>query len=107
MYFSAASAASAAIKLIKNAKIPVPATLFMHLSLVLFPGLPIKFSVARVLGDFHPRGLCGLFLLQVAAADSKPVCAIHTHSCFTAHHKCSTKMLSWQRPRPSILIAIP
>jgi hypothetical protein len=33
MYFSAASAASAAIKLIKNAKIPVPTTLFMHLSL--------------------------------------------------------------------------
>ena len=27
-------------------------------------------------------------------------------SCFTVHHKRSTKMLSWQRPRPSMLISI-
>ena len=25
----------------------------------------------------------------------------------TVHHKRSTKMLSWQRPRPSMLISIP
>jgi hypothetical protein len=29
------------------------------------------------------------------------------HLCFTVHHKRSTKMLSWQRPRPSMLISIP
>jgi len=28
-------------------------------------------------------------------------------SRFTVHHKRSTKMLSWQRPRPSMLISIP
>jgi hypothetical protein len=28
-------------------------------------------------------------------------------SCFTVHHRRSTKMLLWQRPRPSMLIAIP
>src|SRR5207237_45056 len=27
--------------------------------------------------------------------------------CVAVHHKRSTKMLSWQRPRPSILIATP
>src|SRR5580704_4974190 len=72
MYFSAASAASAAIKLTKNARIPVTTTVFMHTSLGYDSRISERVNVSRVPCGFHIRLLDPAISPVSCVSDPKP-----------------------------------
>src|ERR1700730_8742417 len=74
MYFSAAHTASAAIKLTKNARIPVTTTVFMHTSLGYGYDSRIaeRVNVSRVPCGFHIRLLDPAIFSVSCVSDPKP-----------------------------------